>query len=324
MNIVDVVGFFPDEKIGNISTKSNFDDVVSPEFSDTSNMTRRFASPRYSSVQLGKLAVDKIFEKNDINREDIDLILNFSVYSDNVLPGDAMEIARMSGLKNAEAINIEDGCCSYMTMLNLARLYISAGLKHKILITTVTNFISRLEQFKKEKISQILGDGATATLIDDTGDNDFIVQYNTMCNKDFSGLFKFNPDDGLGFWQKGSGEVSTSFDKNQFNAIKKMIKALPELVQKTITDSGLAHNEIDYVITHQPNKNFLSLWVKKMNMEDIAVDTFDDYGNLFHSNIPASLSKLYEEKKVGENTKNVAITAFSYAGEKYGAMIIKV
>lgn len=326
MNICDIVSFFPETDCKTkrkMPSSDTFSSVVSNDFL-TPPHHRHLAYPGYTSVELATEAVSKLLKRNNLNPDDIDLILNFSVYSDHILPGDAMEIARRSGLHNAEAINIEDGCCSYITMLNIARLFVMSGQKRKVLITTVTNFISRLDSFKNERVSQVLGDGATATLIDNNYDTPAVVDYIKKTNLEASRLFLFRPDNGKEFWETNSGEVSTSFNPHQFTAIKHMLNELPCLVIQLLEKTKTPKDSIDYLITHQPNASFLSHWGVKLGMEDIHFDTFNECGNLFHSSIPASLAKLYENKIMGGGDKLIVISAFSYAGESVSAMLLRI
>src|SRR5439155_14078475 len=119
--------------------------------------------------------------------------------------------------------------------LNVARAYIESGRYNRVVVVTVTNFVSRLVEYQKKKASAPLGDGSSATLVA-AGTSSFLAGYERSHGEHY-GIFRFEPDVDLvegvfrNYWERGCGPITVNFSAEMIDKIRANAKGLvPEAV----------------------------------------------------------------------------------------------
>lgn len=317
-HIVGIARFMPEKIVYNTISDDQGDFFKAPK-------ERRFASPKYSSADLGVLALKNLFKQTKFKPEDLDLIIVSCSIQDFVNISVGPDIQYRSGASRAQILNIDTGCASYVTMLNTADAFIRAGVHKNIAVVTITNFISRLEDFQKSHRSHVLGDGASATLIV-PGEASILASVEES-HGEYYDLWRCRPRSLSGepqnYWEPGTGPLQVEFSIEQIEKIKEnSIKLVVGVINKSIEKAGLSKDQIDFVITHQPNRALLQKWRDGVHIDGKrAFDTFDQYGNLFQSTIPVTLSELLESRRLKPGNK-LALGTFSNAGDFAAGMVL--
>lgn len=287
---------------------------------------RRFASPDYSSAELGEQVANKILRESNINASEIDLIICSCVFSDTYWPGIVTDVQRRIGALKASIMNIDTSCCSFITGLNIAQAYIQSGQADKVLVITVTNFISRLTEFQKSPRSFVLGDGATAALIiADEKENSIVASYERSFGENY-GLMRFEPDivdeAYLNYWERGCGPITVNFDKASLDKIRQnALDIVPKMVRGCLKKANMQAQDINWLITHQPNQYFIDYWRKDLGIEtNRAHDTLAKYGNLFQGSISVTLADGIENN-IFKKQSIIVLGTFSNGGD-FGASLI--
>jgi len=318
--IISIARFMP-EKIVRNEPQNDLPDFFKPP------LERRFAWPDYNAGDMGALALKNLFKQTGINPKELDLIICSASIQDFVNISVGPDIQYRSGATNARVLNMDTGCASYLSMLNTADAFIKAGQAKKIAIVTVTNFISRLGGFQKSHMSKVLGDGAAATLIT-AGKESSILGAQEESHGENYDLFRCRPQSESGqpqnYWEAGTGPLEVEFNPEQIERVKdNSIKLVVSVMQKSLSQAKLQNKDIDYLITHQPNKGLLKQWRDGIGINTPrAFDTFDSFGNLFQSTIPVTLSVLEEQNKLSKN-KNILLGTFSNGGDFVSGMVLK-
>jgi 3-oxoacyl-[acyl-carrier-protein] synthase III len=319
--IIDVVSFMP-ERIVPVG-----DDLVgedSPFYRGVRE--RRFASPDYLSEDLGTLATQRLLERTETRAEDIDLLLVSCIFTDTFWPGIGPAIQHRIGARNATILNIDTSCSSYLSGLNAARAFIESGQCRKVAVVTVTNFISRLTEHQRKKSGAPLGDGASATLVA-AGNSSFLASYERS-RGEYYGLFRFEPDlvDGVfrNYWERGCGPITVNFSGEMIDKIREnAVRLVPEAVLECLRRAEVTTDEVDLLITHQPNDLFLKDWRDRIGIQAPRVhDTLAKYGNMFQGTIPVTLADALETGRVAKGDL-LAMGTFSNGGDFVSALAIR-
>ncbi len=326
--IIDVVNFMPERIVDNEKLVSNVENggELDNDLFFKGVLQRRFASPEYLSSDLGARVLERLLDRTGTGPQDVDLILYSCIFSDYLWPSIGPAIQHRVGAKGASVINIDTGCSSYLSMLNTARAFIEAGLYRTVAVVTVTNFISRLPEFQKSRLSWVLGDGASATLLS-KGESSFLGSYERSCGENY-GLFVFEPDSvqaaSLNYWERGSGPIMVHFSAELVQTIgKNALELVPQAVKNCLAGAGLSADDIALLLTHQPNTHFIREWRDRIGIDAPRVhDTLEQYGNLFQGSLPVTLADALEKGKVHHGDR-IAMGTFSNGGDFVSALAIR-
>lgn len=324
--IVDIARFMPERIVrADEGLPKNEDPLTQNEWFRPP-MERRFASPQYSTAELGAKALQNLIARTGINAADIDLILCSSILTDLFTTGSGTEIQALVGVKNAGVMQIDTGCASYLSMLNAARAFIESGMYKKVVVVTATNFISRLKDFRASPKSRVLGDGASATLVV-SGESSFLSSHERSFGENYGILTcspQKKPGRAKGYWEPGAGSLEVAFSIRMVERLRKnAIELVTNAVNKVIADAGLEKNEVDLLITHQPNLGLINAWRESIGIGAPRVfDTFNSYGNMFQSSIPVTLSEAIDQGVLLPGM-NLCLGTFSNGGDFVSAMVLK-
>ena len=270
--------------------------------------------------------MQKLLERTGTNASEIDLVLCSCIFMDTFWPGIGPAIQHRVGARNATMLNVDTSCSSFLSMVNVARAFIESGRYKKVVLVTVTNFISRLPEFQQSRRSWVLGDGASATLMV-PGPATVLASYERSHGENY-GLFRFEPDmvEGVfkNYWERGGGPITVNFSPDMVERIRdNSMQLLPAAVKHCLEEARLTPGDVNLLITHQPNQMFLDEWRARIGIHPPRVhDTLAIYGNLFQGSLPVTLADALEHGKVKPGD-TVAMGAFSNGGDFVTAMVIR-
>lgn len=288
---------------------------------------RRFASPDYSSEELGVLALKKLLKSCSMDANHLDLIICTCIFTDTYWPGIATAVQQGVGAKNSTIMNLDTSCASFLTSLNTANAFIKSGKYKNVAIVCVTNFISRLPEFQKSPRSFVLGDGAIAALLTADEEASIINSFERSYGENY-GLMRFEPDmvggDFYNYWERGCGPITVNFTKEMVRKIRNnALEIVPHAVLTCLKQANLSVDDVNILITHQPNEMFLDEWRKRIGIQAPRVhDTLSIYGNLFQGSVAVTLAHGLENQIIKPGDK-VAIGTFSNGGDFASAMILQ-
>lgn len=337
MKIIDVVKFMPERVIENepllkemeIKARdlSQAEDELGSHTFFRGVKERRFASPDYSSEELGVKVLEKLLNKTNFPAAKIDLLICTCIFSDTYWPNIATALQQRIGAKDASIINIDTSCASFLTGINVAKAFIESGKYRNIALVSVTNFISRLPEFQKKPPSLVLGDGAIAALLS-VGEPSIVSSIERSYGENY-GLMKFEPDylkngEFRNYWEQSCGPITVHFDHESVAEIRhNALEIVPRAVNACLQEANLSINDINLLITHQPNRQLIEDWRERIGISpDRVHDTLDIYGNLFQGSVAVTLADAIENKIVKDGDL-IAIGTFSNGGDFASAMIIR-
>ncbi|WP_424210791.1 3-oxoacyl-ACP synthase III family protein [Streptomyces sp. BI20] len=323
--IIDVVSFLPERVVSNADPEGGADALGDHAFF-RGVAERRFASPDHTSAELGAAAIAKLLARTGLAAEDVDLILYNCVFNDTFWPGIGPAVQDAVGARRATVQQLDTSCCSWLSGLRTAQAFIESGIHRNVVVLTVTNFVSRLPEFQQSHRSRVLGDGATATLV--APGRRSVLSAHERAHGQHYGLLRFEPDlvDGVfrNHWERGCGPITVNFTKEKLAAIRENSLALvPEAVGIALDAAGLTADDVDLLVTHQPNADFLAEWRARCGIDPKrSHDTLAKYGNLFAGSIPVTVADALDHGLIADGDL-LAFGTFANGGDIVSAMTVR-
>lgn len=298
-----------------------FDLITSgAEFFDNCRVkTRRVVPDTMKSSDMEVLACRDALKNSDIEAEEIDLILCNSNIPDQLQPGNACLVQHQLGAGNAGAFNLDSACTSFINGLILANSMIAAGECETILVVSSTTWTRIADYTEKKCIA--MGDGAAAVVLKPakTSGRGYLGSslmsdgslYHTMGRK----IKKPEGWKGYRTYYNGDPERLYLFvDRNKegLDRLKEMGPTQTvEIAQKALAKCGLAVQDIDFFLCHQPARELIDSWREGLELDRNQYhDTFEKYGNLSNASIPVTLNEAASEGMI----KDGDIVVFSAPG----------
>src|SRR5882724_4137799 len=130
---------------------------------------RHVAPPDVTAGDLAYSAACKLLETSGVDRNSIDFLLFCTQSPDYFLPTTACILQdRLHLGTHCAAFDFNQGCSGYVYGLRLAESLIASGNAKRVMFLTGETYTKYIHP-RDRSVRVLFGDGATATLIDDTG-----------------------------------------------------------------------------------------------------------------------------------------------------------
>ncbi len=313
--------YLPENILDNDELVSSHSDWTADKIENKTGISKRhIAKKDEHASDLAVNAANLLFKKNICTPTEIDFILFCTQSPDYLLPTTACLLQNRLGIPTtAGALDFNLGCSGYVYGLSLAKGLIETGQAEKVLLLTSDTYSKYLDP-DDIKVKIIFGDGASATFIDSTKEEQELL-----------GPFVFGTDgrgkDKLIVEQGGSrsSDSSSIMRKSLYmdgpSIFAFTIKSVPSAVEKLLNDANKTINDIDYFIFHQANQYMLTHLQKKIGIPDdkFCID-IQDYGNTVSSSIPITLSNLMKKNKGSKKQLTLMFVGFG-VGYSWGATL---
>ena len=269
--------------------------------------SRHVVTESETALDLAEKAANRLFDDENVSRDDIDYLLLCTQSSEYKLPSTACLLHERLGLsKNAGTLAFDHGCSGFIYGLSLAKGLVAGGMAENVLLVTAETYTKYIATEDKSTRT-IFGDGAAATLIDEETAKKI-------------GAFSFGTD--------GSGaEKLIVRDGKLFMDGPEIFNFTLDIVPKTMVDvlekNGLTPGDIDFYVFHQANKFMLDT-IRKVNglPRDKFYVNLETTGNTVSSTIPIALKQLEGGGKLRSGMK-VMLMGFG-VGLSWGATVMQL
>lgn len=276
-------------------------------FSKTGIASRHVTVPGETAVELAERAARNLFREQDVSPSSIDFVLLCTQSPVYQLPTSACILQdRLGLLTTAGALDFNLGCSGFIYGLSLAKGLVASGTAKSILLLTAETYTKYISA-EDRSTRTIFGDGAAATLIDET-----------VAGK--IGAFSFGTD-GSGAERLIVRDGRLSMDGPEiFNFT---LDIVPKTMEAVLAKNNLSHGDIDLYVFHQANKFMLDT-IRKVNglPRDKFYVNLESTGNTVSSTIPIALKQLEEAGQLREGMK-IMLMGFG-VGLSWGATVITV
>ena len=265
-------------------------------------------------------AAQNLFEKNNINPEEIDLVIMATATPDMPVASTGVYVASQIGAVNAFAYDLQAACSSFLYGMSNAAAYIESGRYKKVLLIGADKMSSIID-YTDRATCIIFGDGAGAIL--------FEPNYEGLGLQD-----EFLRSDGIGREflkiEAGGSILPTSQEtldnKQHFvfqdgkTVFKYAVSGMAELKEKNMQLNNLTNEDVNWLIFHQSNKRIIDATSGRMGLDESKVlINIERYGNTTSATLPLLLSDYENKLKKGDN---LIFAAFG-GGFTWGAIYLK-
>jgi 3-oxoacyl-[acyl-carrier-protein] synthase-3 len=131
-------------------------------------------------------------------------------------------------------------------------------------------------------------------------------------------------DCGTPWWEQGSSQFRIDFNPDKVASVIERGNALvPAIAREACARAGREVQEIDVLITNQPNPLFLEQWHTALGVApERHVHTFGEYANLFGAAIPINLERGVRDGAI-EPGDLVCLAGFAHAGDYSAAALVE-
>ncbi len=275
-------------------------------------------------VRASKKIMDEL---NLDGGKDIDIIITNVSIPDQPFNGCGAVVSEQLGAKVKYIFDLHNtGCVSFIHMIDLARALMTANNVKTALVASVQSAAGRIfsqEDVKTRPQAAIPGDGCGVAYLvnDDKSPIISLVQENYPAySNDMYASFEC----GRKWWE--AGQSSGHIDFNPAKTAKITVrgnKLVPTISKQACKEAGIRTEDLDYLITNQPNIFFLRNWREALQLsEEKHLHTFEKYANLFGAGIPVTLCENIHNNRVQEGDI-ICLSGFSHAGDYAAACILK-
>ncbi len=259
--------------------------------------------------------------------KDFDLLLCNVTCLDMPFMGCGATVSRLIGARPQTIVDVHNaGCVSFVHMMSIARTLMQAGEIKTALICNVQNSAGRVFAHPDNRTrpqSSIPGDGCGVGYLvanDESPIRSIVVKSHPEYADD---MFFVSPDGGT-WWDPRKTAMHVDFNEDRIASIVWRGNTLvPAVIDDAVAQAGLTRDDIDVLITNQPNRLFLRNWREAFCVAPEAhVHTFAEHGNLFGAAMPISFERAVDTGAL-KSGGHVVFGGFSHAGDYTASAVVQ-
>lgn len=225
---------------------------------------RRILEQGATSDLAAKAALD-LFDKHNINPEDIDAIIVATVTPDMFFPATACLVQDKIGAKNAWGFDLSAACSGFLFAFQTGASLVETGRYKKVLVIGADK-MSSIVDYTDRNICILFGDAGSAVLLEPSDDKSIGLQ-KSILRVDGTGK------DALNMLGGGSLNPATyeTVDKKWHYiyqdgkaVFKVAVKGMADVSAELMEMSGLKSDDIAYLVPHQANLRIIDATAERM------------------------------------------------------------
>lgn len=291
---------------------------------------RRFADSETCSSDLCFAAAEKLFEDNNIDRSEIDLIIFISQTPDYRMPATSIILQHRLGLsESCIAFDINLGCSAFLYGMSVVYSMMQSGNIRKALILDGETR-SKVYSPKDRRSAFIFGDGGVAALVErnpkfgeswfslnSDGSRADLIMIPAGGYRNMSSIETLKEKVVDEYGNIRSDEQGYMRGGDVFNFV---IREIPRDIKKTIEYANKTVDDFNYIVLHQAN-NFINSYItKKMKLDTAKIPaSIGKYGNTSSVSVPLTIVSELKDKLHGNSL--LLLSAFG-VGMTWGTAIV--
>lgn len=273
---------------------------------------RRFASDRTCASDLCYAAAEKLFQDNNIDKSEIDLLVFVSQTPDYRMPATSITLQHRLGLPNSTiAFDVNLGCSGFIFALNIVYSYMqNTGIRKALLLDGETR--SKVYSPKDRKSAFIFGDAGVAALIErNESFGESVFSMNTDGSRADLIMIKGggyrNPSSVDTLKEKVVDEYGNiRSDENGYmkgdDVFNFVIKEIPKDIKTLFANTAVDIQQVDYYVFHQANAFINTYLAKKLKLDTTKIlSTIHKYGNTSSVSVPLTIVSELKGKLEGKH-----------------------
>lgn len=312
---------FNEEIVGRINTTDEF-------ITQRTGVKSRFHLPTNEGVSsLMKAAALNAIKSSGVALSDIDALIVNTLTPDFHDPSQACLMQHELGLEHVPSFDIRAQCSGFLYALDIANGMLAARRYTNILIICGEALSKRMDcSDDGRNLSILLGDGAAAAVVSlGTNSNEGLSDLAIGADGSYYDLLKTEkPGSRSGGYFITSDDIDSG--KHHFRMQGKAMfdhatTTLSKVASDLLQTNGVALEEVDWVICHQPNLRILEAVKASLQLPDEKMPiNVEEFGNMASASLPLTLSMNWDRFTPGQR---LLILAYG-SGATWGAALYTV
>ncbi|CRG98737.1 beta-ketoacyl-ACP synthase III, putative [Plasmodium relictum] len=311
---------YPSNEIKNDELKKYVDTSDDWIRTRTGIKKRRILKRNENLSMLQIESANQALKSCSLNPLDIDMIINASSTPQNLF-GDANNISNKIGCKNSVNMDLTAACTGFVFAFVTAYNFLP---RYKNILVIGSDALSNFVDWRDRNTCVLFGDAAGAVILQRTEDNEEnkIYNYYLGSNSELNDLLTINFENDNYNLDNPNINKYGKLNMDGKEVFKYTISNIPTILQKTISDSNMKIEDIDYFIFHQANIRIIQTVAHKLDipMSKVLVN-LDEHANTSAASIPLCFSENIHNGKIKKND-TICMCGFG-AGMSYGCIIFK-
>lgn len=279
--------------------------------------SRRFVEPGTTCTELGAAALREALAMADLPAEALArLIFVSSLGGDALIPATANAVAAAVGLHGScDAFDLNNACMGFLSAFDVGARSVATGVGPVAIV--VVELCSRFVVPEDPRPYLVVGDGAAAAVLVPAHRREGIV-----------GIWLRNDGTIAGDVTLGHPGLSGRRETTRFAASNREITALAvqgfrEGVHTVLGATGLALEDIRWIVLHQPNGSLIAKIVADLGLDPERVPlVVRELGSLGAAAIPTTLDGVLRSGR--SRAGDLVLMAGVGGGASYGSMILRL
>lgn len=268
---------------------------------------RHIAADDETASSMAEQASRKALDMAGLKPEDIDMVIVATTTPDKTFPGAACHLQQRLGIPPCAAFDLNSAACAgFIYAMSIADQFIKTGACKKVLIVG-SEIMSRVVDWQDRSTCVLFGDGAGAMVLG-ASDKPGILSTQIMADGNHKDILYLPTKD---------------FMQMQGNRLFRLaVNVLGNLFDKTLQQSGLARDDIQWLVAHQANIRIISAMAKKLNLSmDHVPMAIDRHANTSAASIPLVFDELLRSGKI-KSGDNILFEAIG-GGLMWGSAVLQ-
>lgn len=274
---------------------------------------RRIAGEDESVATMGFHAAQKALEMAQVDSSEIGLIVVATTSSTHAFPSAACQIQQMLGINDCAAFDIAAACAGFTYAISVVDQFIKTGMTKKALVIGADALSKTLDPNDRGTII-LFGDAAGAIVVG-ASEEPGILSTRLHADGRYGELLAL-PN------RARNSEDQAYLTMTGNEVFKVAVRELAHIVDETLTISGIAKEELDWLVPHQANLRIISATAKKLDMPmEKVVVTLDRHGNTSAASVPTAFDEAVRDGRI-QRGHLVLLEAFG-GGFTWGSALVR-
>lgn len=270
---------------------------------------RRVVNKGTTISDLCVFGLNHLLDTHLLDKSDIDAMILVTQSPDQFMPATSHIIHGKLGLKkDIYCLDINQGCSGYPIGLIQAFMLLDQESINKVVLLNADILSQKVSPFDRSS-APLTGDGVSITIVEKDSSHHMI--FGSVMTDGTGADTLMIPAGGFKLpSNKETAKMTTDKSGNKrsldnvtmqgdlvFNFVQREI---PPMIENLLIQAGIKKEEVDYFMTHQPNKFMLKKLAKEMGVSELKLpnNVVENFGNSSSVTIPVAITyNLGEELK---------------------------